>query len=81
MIKPDGVRAKNTDAIKQIIEAEGFKVLAEKEALFDEAGAQSFYREHSERSFFPHLVEFMTRSPSRTFSLYHQLRRNSWRVL
>lgn len=64
MIKPDGVRANHTDAIKEIIAVEGFRIVTEKEAVFDAAAAQSFYQEHSERSFFPQLVEFMTRSVS-----------------
>ncbi|CAM6083981.1 unnamed protein product [Calypogeia fissa] len=81
MIKPDGVRAKHTDAIKEIIEAEGFKVVAEKDAVFDEAGAQSFYKEHSETSFFPQLVEFMTSGPVRVLVLERQNAIKGWRAL
>lgn len=81
MVKPDGVRANYTETIKGIIAAEGFKIVAETEAHFDEAAAQLFYKEHSERSFFLQLVEFMTSGPVVALALERQNAIKGWRTL
>ncbi|KAF7846614.1 hypothetical protein BT93_L4006 [Corymbia citriodora subsp. variegata] len=60
IIKPDGLFGNHTDAVKKIILDSGFRILKEKIIQLDEESAASFYAEHSARSFFPSLVQYMT---------------------
>lgn len=61
MIKPDGVDGKYVDAIKEIIINSGFSITEEIERQLDEDTVKSFYAEHASKSFFPNLVQYMTR--------------------
>ncbi|MCO5580711.1 hypothetical protein L7F22_034581 [Adiantum nelumboides] len=61
MVKPDGVRANHTDAIKSIIELAGFDIIKQKSLQLDRMTAQVFYYEHFGKPFFEDLINFMTR--------------------
>lgn len=61
MIKPDGVSGNCTDEIKRIVVEAGFDIVKEMLTQLDKETASVFYDEHSSRSFFPHLVTYMTR--------------------
>lgn len=61
MIKPDGVDGKFVDAIKKIILDSGFSITEEIERQLDEDTVKSFYAEHTSKSFFSNLVQYMTR--------------------
>lgn len=63
MIKPDAFAAGNSGAILQMIETAGFKIVAMKLTTLTSALASKFYSVHSERSFYPSLVEFMSSGP------------------
>ncbi|KAL5698314.1 hypothetical protein ACHQM5_029369 [Ranunculus cassubicifolius] len=61
MIKPDGLNY--TSDIKRVIVESGFSILREKTIQLVERDAKIFYTEHSKKSFFPRLVEYMTSGP------------------
>ena len=63
IIKPDSVRKGNFGRIISRIEAEGFRILSIKKASLSRNQAEGFYAVHSERPFFPSLVEYMTSGP------------------
>jgi len=63
MVKPDGVRANHTDAIKEQIQAASFAIISQKWVHLNESAAIAFYAEHSNRAFFPSLIDFMTSGP------------------
>lgn len=61
IIEPDGLFGNHTDAVKEIILESGFRIVMEKIVQLDQDSAASFYAEHSARSFFHSLVQYMTR--------------------
>ncbi|KAG5572977.1 hypothetical protein H5410_062743 [Solanum commersonii] len=63
IIKPDGVSGNHTNSVKETILDHGFKIKEESFIQLDEDHVKSFYAEHSSRSFFPSLVEYMTSGP------------------
>ncbi len=63
LIKPDATSRGLAGAILTRLESEGFEVLAIRKAHLNQAMAEAFYAVHSERPFFPELVEFMTSGP------------------
>ncbi|WP_319782173.1 nucleoside-diphosphate kinase [Oceanisphaera sp. IT1-181] len=63
IIKPDAVAKNLVGAIYQRFEAAGLKIVAAKMVHLDNAKAEGFYAEHSERPFFKALVDFMTSGP------------------
>ncbi|XP_015059701.1 probable nucleoside diphosphate kinase 5 [Solanum pennellii] len=63
IIKPDGVSGNHTNSVKETILNHGFKITEESLIQLDEDRVKSFYAEHSSRSFFPSLVEYMTSGP------------------
>jgi nucleoside diphosphate kinase len=60
MIKPDAVAAGAAPRIKAQIQAQGLKVVRQREYRMSREQAESFYAEHAEKAFFAKLVEFMT---------------------
>jgi len=64
IIKPDSVRKGNFGKIISRLESEGFRILGIKKVHLSERQAQAFYAVHSERPFFPSLVEYMTSGPA-----------------
>ncbi|CAL9748307.1 unnamed protein product [Musa acuminata subsp. burmannicoides] len=63
MIKPDGIHGNFTNQIKQVILQSGFVIVHEMMLQLDVRNVTLFYSEHSEKSFFPNLVEYMTSGP------------------
>ncbi|XP_047307207.1 probable nucleoside diphosphate kinase 5 [Impatiens glandulifera] len=63
IIKPDGLLGNYTDDIKRVILQSGFVIADEMETQLHEDIVKSFYSEHASKSFFPHLVDYMTSGP------------------
>ncbi|KAJ4958118.1 hypothetical protein NE237_025229 [Protea cynaroides] len=63
IIKPDGFSGNYTGEIKRLILLSGFSILKEKIVHLDKENVALFYAEHSERTFFPSLVKYMTSGP------------------
>ena len=63
IIKPDATSKNVIGKIIDRFETNGLKVVAGKLTHMDHSKAAGFYAEHSERPFFPNLVEYMTSSP------------------
>jgi nucleoside-diphosphate kinase len=63
IIKPDAVAKNVIGKIYSRFEANGLQIVASRMMSLSEAVAGGFYAEHSERPFFPALIEFMTSGP------------------
>jgi len=63
IIKPDAVEKNHIGEIYARFESNGLRVIAAKMLRLSDATAGGFYAEHSERPFFPALIEFMTSGP------------------
>ena len=63
MIKPEAVAANNIGGIINMIEKDGFRVVAMKKVLLSEERAAAFYDVHKERPFYGELVEYMSSGP------------------
>lgn len=63
IIKPDAVAKNVIGEIMARFEQAGLQIIAAKMVHLSKEQAEGFYAEHSERPFFPHLVEFMTSGP------------------
>lgn len=63
IIKPDAVSKQLIGIILARFEAAGLKVVELKMRRLTRSHAEGFYAEHKERSFFPHLIDFMTSGP------------------
>ncbi|GFR52672.1 hypothetical protein Agub_g15296, partial [Astrephomene gubernaculifera] len=63
LIKPDAVRAGKASEIMQLIELNGFTIIAKQKMQLTRARAEEFYGEHKGKEFFPKLVNFMTSGP------------------
>ena len=60
IVKPDAVAKNVIGQIYSRFESAGLRVVAAKMLRLSDAVAGGFYAEHSERPFFPALIEFMT---------------------
>jgi nucleoside-diphosphate kinase len=63
IVKPDAVAKNVIGKIYSRFESNGLQVVASKMLRLSEEVAGGFYAEHSERPFFPALIEFMTSGP------------------
>lgn len=63
IIKPDGVEKKLIGEVVRVFESEGIRIAAMKMKRLSKSEAEGFYYVHSDRPFFPELVEFMTSGP------------------
>ncbi|KAL1224115.1 putative nucleoside diphosphate kinase 5 [Cardamine amara subsp. amara] len=81
MVKPDGVSGNYTDEIKRIIVEASFSIVNEMFTQLDKETASAFYEEHSSRSFFPHLVTYMTSGPVLVMLLEKRNAVSDWRRL
>ncbi|KAL2539044.1 putative nucleoside diphosphate kinase 5 [Abeliophyllum distichum] len=61
MIKPDGIAGNYTDVIKKTILDSGFSITQEMLLELNKETVRSFYAEHASKSFFPDLVQYMSR--------------------
>ena len=64
ILKPDCIRKKLTGRIINKIEEAGFNIIAMKKLLLNKKEAEAFYAVHKDKSFFPALINFMTKGPS-----------------
>jgi nucleoside-diphosphate kinase len=61
LFKPDVSGDESTcDKIRSLIRKEGFSIVEEKHIWLSSDDAALFYKEHSEKSFFASIIEFMT---------------------
>lgn len=81
MVKPDGVRASHTEAIKAIIRSSGFYIAQEKTLQLDVETAEAFYSEHTGKTFFGDLIDFMTSGSVVAMVLEHDNAVVKWRSL
>ena len=63
MIKPDAVKAGNIGNILQMINADGFRIVAMKYLTISRQQAETFYEVHAARPFYGELTEFMSSGP------------------
>jgi nucleoside-diphosphate kinase len=63
IIKPDATNRNITGKVNAMIEAAGFKIIAQKRIKLSEAQAGDFYAVHSARPFFKDLVATMVSGP------------------
>ena len=63
IVKPDAVAKNVIGKIYSRFETDGLQVVASKMLRLSDEVAGGFYAEHSERPFFPALIEFMTSGP------------------
>ncbi len=63
IIKPDAVGRNVIGGIYQMLEKNGFNIVAAKMMRLTKEQAGKFYAEHEGRHFFAHLIEFMTSGP------------------
>ena len=73
MIKPDGLSLNYMDKIRKVILESGFDIIREMMVRLDAGNVTQFYAEHSKKSFFPNLVEYMTRYQTIFSFLYHKV--------
>ena len=63
ILKPDATRRNITGKVNAMIEAAGFRIIAQKRIHLSEKQASEFYAVHSERPFFKSLVSVMVAAP------------------
>lgn len=81
MIKPDAVARGISGQIIQLIEENGFRIVAMKKHAISTKEAEGFYQVHRERPFFGSLVKFMTEGPSILLVLEKDSAIAAWREL
>lgn len=69
MIKPNAVKRGLQDDMFNLIEQNGLSIVKHREVVLTKEEAESFYAEHSEKAWFPELIEFMTSGPVIAFVL------------
>ena len=69
IIKPNAVKKNVIGKIFNVLEEDGFKIVAAKMKTLSKSEAEGFYAEHKERPFFGSLVSFMTSGPVIVFVL------------
>ena len=79
IIKPDGIRNKNTGLIFDRILKAGFKILSAKLTKMTLAQAQGFYAVHAERPFFGELTGFMSSGQCMVLALEKENAVAEWR--
>ncbi|MDR1476443.1 MAG: nucleoside-diphosphate kinase [Holosporales bacterium] len=63
IIKPDATRRNLTGEINSVIEAAGFRIVAQKRIKITLEQAKTFYAVHSSRPFYGELCEFLSSDP------------------
>jgi len=79
MIKPDAVVRGISGQIIQLIEENGFRIVAMKKHHISQKEAEGFYGVHRDRPFFGSLVKFMTEGPSILLVLEKEEAIHTWR--
>lgn len=81
MIKPDAIAAKNAGKIIDLIEKNGFTIVAMEKTRLSKEKAQEFYAVHKERPFFGELVDFIISGPVIALVLEKENAVVAWRDL
>ncbi len=81
MIKPDAVAAHNSGKIIDLIEQNGFTILAMRKMKLDKQKAEEFYAVHKDRPFFGELVSFVASGPVIVMALERDNAVKAWRDL
>ncbi|MFN0101797.1 MAG: nucleoside-diphosphate kinase [Bryobacteraceae bacterium] len=81
MIKPDAVVRGISGQIIQLIEENGFRIVAMKKHHISPKEAEGFYGVHRDRPFFGSLVKFMTEGPSVLLVLEKENAISLWREM
>jgi UMP-CMP kinase family protein/adenylate kinase len=81
MIKPDAVAAGHVPAILDMVHNEGLTVVMSKLVYMNADVVTQFYAEHSVKSFFPTLRQFMTSGPTLIMVLEGENAIPAWRQL
>ncbi|KAG2488311.1 hypothetical protein HYH03_013161 [Edaphochlamys debaryana] len=81
IIKPDAVRAGKAEEIMQLIELNGFTIIAKQKLQLTKMRAEEFYGEHKGKDFFPRLVAYMTSGPVWALVLAKPDAIKGWRAL
>ena len=63
ILKPDITKRNLTGAVNQKIEANGFRIIAQKRILMTYNVAGAFYKDHKEKAFFQELCFIMSSAP------------------
>ncbi len=63
ILKPDATTRNITGKVNSMIEAAGFRIVAQKRIWLTKAQAEQFYAVHNQRPFFNDLVKSMTSGP------------------
>ena len=79
IIKPDAVAAGNIGGIINLVEKNGFKILALRMQHLTQKEAEGFYAVHKGKGFFDELVDFMTESPVVLLALEREGAVAKWR--
>jgi nucleoside-diphosphate kinase len=81
IIKPDAVAASGIGGIIDMIERDGFRILALRMARLSKPEAEGFYAVHKGKGFFDELVAFMTEGPVVLLALEQEDAVAKWRDL
>ncbi len=79
IIKPHAVTGKKTGAIIDLIEKNGFEILAMEKIHLSKKQAEQFYAIHKEKPFFPNLVSNVTMGPAIILVLQKDNAIKAWR--
>lgn len=79
LIKPDAID--RSDDIIALIKQAGFKVVSREKMTLTSTRAQEFYAEHSSRSFYDDLIQYMTSGPIIAMVLRKEKAVSEWRAL
>ncbi|MCC7157487.1 MAG: nucleoside-diphosphate kinase [Bryobacterales bacterium] len=79
IIKPDAVAAGNIGGIVNLIEKNGFKIIAMRMQHLTRKEAEGFYAVHKGKGFYDELVVFMTESPVVLLALEREDAVAKWR--
>lgn len=63
IIKPDATKRNLTGEINQMIESNGFRIVAQKRIMLTLEQAKKFYEVHKEKSFYGELCAFLSSAP------------------
>ena len=81
LIKPDAVGAKNSGAIIDMIEKNGFEILRMEKMQLSKEKAEGFYAVHNDKPFFNDLINYVTSGPVIAMVLEKENGIQAWRDL
>jgi len=81
LIKPDAIGAKNSGAIIDMIEKNGFEILSMEKMQLSKDKAEGFYAVHKDKPFFNDLINYVTSGPVIAMVLEKENGIQAWRDL